>query len=48
MVKTDPTVPYNLLPELPPKFDFETKQIMRKVARVRADLAEMKGDNDDR
>ena len=43
MVKTDPAIPYNTLPKLPPKFDFETKQILRKVASARAALAEMKG-----
>ncbi len=43
MVKTDPAIPYNSLPKLPPKIDFETKQILRKVASARAALAEMKG-----
>jgi Fic family protein len=43
MVKTDPAIPNNFLPKLPPKFDFETKQILRKVVSARAALAEMKG-----
>jgi len=43
MVKTESAIPNNYLPKLPPQFDFETKQIMRKVASARAALAEMKG-----
>ena len=43
MAKNDPGIPYNSLPNLPPKFDLETKRIMRKLARSRAALAEMKG-----
>ena len=40
--KIDPEVPYNLLPKLPLKHDLVTKLIMRKLARSRAALAEMK------
>lgn len=43
MVKIDLAIPNNFLPKLPPQFDFETKQILRKVASARAALAEMKG-----
>ena len=43
MAMHDPAIPYNILPELPPKFDLETKRIMRKLAETRAALAEMKG-----
>ncbi len=43
MTKIDPEIPYNYLPNLPPKHDLETKLIMRKLARSRAALAEMKG-----
>jgi len=43
MTKIDPEIPYNNLPKLPPKHDLETKHIMRKLARSRAALAEMKG-----
>ncbi len=37
------TVPYNDLPPLPPKTEIETTRILRKVAKARAALAEMKG-----
>ena len=43
MAMHDPAIPYNILPKLPPKFDLETKRIMRKLAGTRAALAEMKG-----
>jgi len=35
--------PYNELPILPPKVEMETKLVMRKLAKARAALAEMKG-----
>ena len=43
MAMHDPAIPYNILPELPPKIDLETKRIMRNLADTRAALAEMKG-----
>ena len=43
MIKINPEIPNNNLPKLPPKYDLETRYIMRKLARARAALAEMKG-----
>lgn len=43
MAKNDTAIPWNNLPKLPPKFDLETRRIMRKLASSRAALAEMKG-----
>ena len=37
------TVPYNNLPPLPPETEIETIQVLKKVAKARAALAEMKG-----
>src|SRR5438477_6372036 len=34
-----PDLPYNDLPDLPPAFEIETKEILRKVAPARAALA---------
>jgi len=42
-MKFDPSKPYNDLPDLPPDIDFESKEILRKVAKARAALAELKG-----
>jgi len=42
-MKFDPSRPYNDLPDLPPDIDFESKEVLRKVAKARAALAELKG-----
>ncbi len=42
-MKFDPSKPYNDLPDLPPDIDFESKEVLRKVAKARAALAELKG-----
>jgi Fic family protein len=38
----DPAQPYNDLPSLPPKVDFETKAVLRACIKARASIAELK------
>lgn len=38
----DPEIAYNLLPELPPTQDLETKTILKQTILARAALAELK------
>lgn len=38
-----PEIPYNNLPDLPPKVDIETKSILRKVVSASRSLSELKG-----
>ncbi len=39
----NPEIPYNNLPDLPPKVDIETKSILRKVISASRSLSELKG-----
>lgn len=41
IMKVDVTVPYNDLPNLPPKHDLETKKILKRCIEARAALAEL-------
>ena len=42
-MKFDPSKPYNDLPDLPPDIEFESKEVLRKIVKARAALAELKG-----
>ncbi len=42
-MKNNPLKPYNQLPNLPPKFDIETREILKKVISASRALAELKG-----
>ena len=39
----DPSKPYNSLPDLPPRVEIETREVLRKVISARSALAELKG-----
>ena len=42
-MKQNPLKPYNDLPDLPPKSDIETKEILKKAISASRTLSELKG-----